>query len=156
VEPLQELAAQAWRGHIISSSLKRNSLLKPLDMILDQLEEEPKPEARATVRAALVEVIFGHLERIAPAGRKPGRTKHEAVKQYVDFFFDQVLDGTHHGDVNRLLARGKLLRSAYLFYIRECIPVKLRETSIREDSEDAAILDEDTSEEAPTTPQEEQ
>jgi len=142
VEQLERLAQHAWKHRVFSSSLKRNSLLKPLDMILTQLEGEPKPEARGTVRAALVEDVFGHLERIAPAGRKPGRTMHAAVMEYVDLFFDGVLDGAHHGDVNRLLGRGKLLRSAYLFYIRACIPGKHQETALSDDTTDEGVLDE--------------
>lgn len=138
MEQLQQLAQHAWAHRIKSSSLKRNALLKPFDMILTQLEEEPRPELRSTVRAALVEDIFAHLERIANPGFKPGRTKHEAVEQYVGSFFDGVLTDAHHGDVNRLLGRARLLRSAYLFYIRRCIPAKHQELALREDEADVA------------------
>lgn len=143
MEQLQRLAQHAWQHHIISSSLKRNSLLKPLDMLLTQLEAEPKPDMRAAVRAALVEDIFGHLTRIAPAARKPGRAKYVAVEGYVDLFFDGVLDGAHRGDVNRLLGRSKLLRSAYLFYLRECIPAKRQDASLSDDTVDVLTGEDD-------------
>ncbi|MCL4545361.1 MAG: hypothetical protein M1118_12315 [Chloroflexi bacterium] len=145
MDSLKQLAQHAWGHRIISSSLRRNSLLKPFDMILQQLEREPKPEARAWVRAALVEDIFGHLERIAPEGRKPGRTKHDAVTKYVDLFFDGVVDGAHHSDVNRLLARADLLRSAYLFYVRESIGDRVR-------AGDDALVAEEAFESTPVTP----
>lgn len=143
MEQLQQLARHAWAHRIKSPSLKRNALLKPLDMILTQLEEEPKPELRATVRAALVEDIFAYLERTASPGFKPGRTKHDAVEQYVTLFFDGVLAEAHHGDVNRLLGRARLLRSAYLFSIRQCIPSKQQEQALREDEADVEPADED-------------
>jgi len=136
MEQLQQLAQHGWMYHIRGSSLKRNALLKPLDMMMEQLEKEPKPELRATVHAALVEDIFAHLERTARPGFKPGRTKHNAVEQYVALFLDGVLADAHHGDVNRLLGRAKLLRSAYLFYIRECIPIPQQEQALREDEPD--------------------
>jgi len=77
--------------------------------------------------------IFAYLERTASPGFKPGRTKHDAVEQYVTLFFDGVLAEAHHGDVNRLLGRTRLVRSAYLFYIRQCIPLKQQEQALRED-----------------------
>lgn len=134
MDQLRLLAEQAWGQHIRGASLKRNALMKPFDMILDHLEATPKPEDRDLVRAALVEEIFGHLERIAPAGRKPGRRRHDAVVAYVAIFFDGVLGEGHHGDVNRLLARAKLLRAAYLFYLRACIPAPRREGAYRDEA----------------------
>jgi len=101
---------------------KRSSVLKPLDMILVLLEQNPKEADRGLVRAGAKEELFAHLDRIAPTGRKPGRQKREQVSRFVDLFFDGVLGEAHAGDVNQLLQRARLLRSAYLTYYRVALP----------------------------------
>ncbi len=129
VKPLQQLAEMAWEAHIIGRSLERNSLLKPFDMLLDGLEGKSEAFGLDTLRAQLVEDIFRHLEAIASEEYKPGRTKREKVKAYVNLFFDGVLAAAYRGNVTRLLADAKGLRSAYLFYVREQIPTKEKTNS---------------------------
>lgn len=136
MDALEHLAKQAWANHIIGASLKRNALIKPFDMLLEALEESPRPEDRECVRAATVEEIFAHLERINASEYKLGRTKREAVKEYVRIFFDELLDGRYHGDVNRLLDRSRMLRSAYLFHVREQIPLRAQEQGNGESGEE--------------------
>ena len=120
--PLQELAVFAQKSTIKGTSLKRNSLLKPLDIILQELDRCPNPDDKkelALIRAATKELIFDHLERIAKGEFKVGQTKQSKVNQYVDIFFDGVLEKAHHGKVNKLLSREKLIRAAYLFWVRQ-------------------------------------
>ncbi|MBX7237233.1 MAG: type I-D CRISPR-associated protein Cas10d/Csc3 [Caldilineales bacterium] len=124
MQQLESLAQVAWADHIIGRSLERNSLLKPFDMLLEGLERKPAVFGFDTLRAQLSEDIFRHLEAIASEEYKPGRTKREKVKAYVDLFFDGVLAEAYRGNVSKLLADSKGLRSAYLFYIREQIPTK--------------------------------
>jgi CRISPR-associated protein Csc3 len=133
VKQLEDLAAFAATTHIHGTSMfKRNSVLKPLDLMLDELERTPEPQDREVVRAAAKEDIFSHLERIAPAGRKPGKNKREQVYRYVDMFFAGVLEEAHGGDLNRLIQRARLLRSAYLTYYRAALPQR---EAAREDLE---------------------
>ncbi len=73
------------------------------------------------VRTGTKGLIFEHLERIAGANYKPGRTKEGKVSHYVDLFFDGVLERAHHSKVNKLLARERLIRSAYLVYYRQAL-----------------------------------
>jgi CRISPR-associated protein Csc3 len=127
VQALSELAKIGWRDRIIGRSLERNSLLKPFDMILDALKGKSDAFNLDTLRAALVEDIFRHLEVITSQEYKPGRTKREKVKDYVDLFFTGILEGVYRGNMNRLLNDEKGLRSAYLFYLREQIPLRDRE-----------------------------
>ncbi len=124
MKQLEALAQAAWADRIIGRSLERNSLLKPLDMLLEGLEKKPEAFGLDTLRAQLTEEIFRHLEAIASEEYKPGRTKREKTKAYVDLFFDGVLGDAYRGNVTKLLADGKALRSAYLFYVREQIPTK--------------------------------
>jgi CRISPR-associated protein Csc3 len=127
MQALTELAKMGWDDRIIGRSLERNSLLKPFDMILDALNGKSDAFDLNTLKAALVEDIFRHLEVIASQEYKPGRTKREKVKDYADLFFTGILEGVYRGNINRLLNDEKGLRSAYLFYLREQIPLKERE-----------------------------
>ena len=124
MKQLKTLAEVAWRDKIKGRSLERNSLLKPLDMILDGLEAKSEAFGLDTLRAQLVEDIFRHLEAIAPEEYKPGKGKRDKVKAYIDLFFDGVLAEAYHSNVMKLLTDTKSLRSAYLFYVREQIPTK--------------------------------
>lgn len=127
MQELKEVATFAAQNHIQGISFKRNSLLKPLDIILQELDRCPAPDninELELVKAGTKEMIFDFLDRIAKGDYKPGRGKREKVNYYVDLFFDGVLFKAHHGKVNRLLNRERLIRSAYLFYFREAMPQK--------------------------------
>jgi hypothetical protein len=127
MQELKELATYAAQNHIRGTSFKRNSLLKPLDIIMQELDSCPAPDdpnELELIRAGTKELIFDHLDRIAKTEYKPGQTKRDKVNHYVDLFFDGVLFKAHHGKVNKLLNRERLIRSAYLFYVREALPVK--------------------------------
>jgi len=128
MQELRAMAVYAAENRIRGNTLKRNSLLKPLDVILNELDrclDPDNPDELELIRAGTKEMIFDHLERIAQSDYKPGRTKQDKVSHYVDLFFDGVLDKAHHGKVNRLLNRERLIRSAYLFYLREALPRKV-------------------------------
>lgn len=124
MQELKELAEYAATNSIRGSSLKRNSLLKPLDIILQELDrcsDPQNPNELELVRTGTKGLIFEHLERIAGANYKPGRTKEGKVSHYVDLFFYGVLEQAHHSKVNKLLARERLIRSAYLVYYRQAL-----------------------------------
>jgi len=124
MQQLKDLAKFAADNTIRGTTFKRNALLKPFDIILEELERCPDPtndEELELVKAGTQGLIFDHLERIAKSDFKPGRTKQGKVYQYVDMFFDGVLAQAHHRKVNKLLGREKLLRSAYLVYLRQAL-----------------------------------
>jgi len=131
------MASLAAEEHIRGRSNKRNSLLKPFDIILENLEREPKQDTRDLVRRASERDIFDHIDRIADVKYKPGRGKQEQIRKYVDFFFDDLLAKAHDGDVNRLLQRSKLMRSAYLIYYRDALPERAKEQVDTEQAEEA-------------------
>ena len=118
MKQLEEIAKYAARYRIRGRSYKRNSLLKPLDFILDELEHCPDvtdANEIAFARASSKGFIFDHVKRIA-------RGVHEEnIYEYVDLFFDHVLKEAFHGDVNQLLQRERSVRSAYLVYMREAL-----------------------------------
>ena len=72
---------------------------------------------------------FDHLQRIADDQYKPGRKKWEATRQFVDVWFDDVLGGVYGGNLRKLLGDEKLIRSAFLFYVREQIPRKRKDVA---------------------------
>jgi CRISPR-associated protein Csc3 len=136
VEALKQMAAVAVEGHLRGSSWKRNSLLKPLDIILDNLESEPKEEFRDLVRRASERNIFDHIDSIADPQYKPGKRKQDQIRAYVDIFFDDILVTLYKKDVNRLLRHNRMLRSAYLIYYRDALPEKIKEHADTEQSEE--------------------
>ncbi len=124
MQELKVLAEYAATNSIRGTSLKRNSLLKPLDIILQELDsclDPDDPNELELVRTGTKGMIFEHLERIASADYKPGRTKESKVNHFVDLFFDDVLGKANHGKVNRLLSRERLIKSAYLVYYRQAL-----------------------------------
>ncbi len=123
-EELQRLAEIAWQNGLRGRSLEKSSLLFPLDELFQKLGHPGGAADREALMAAATMDIFDHLHRIADERYKPGRKKWEATKSFVDAFFAGVLDGVYSGNVRKLLADEKLLRSAFLFYVREQIPRK--------------------------------
>jgi CRISPR-associated protein Csc3 len=157
MKQLKDLAQYAANNTIRGGSYRRNSLLKPLDIILQELEKCPNPEDEgelALVRDGTKDMIFEHLRRIAKAEYKPGRTKESKVYKYVDLFFDEVLLKAHGEGargVTRLLNREKLIRSAYLVYLREALAQKQADKLVggdtnaagSDDNNDATNTDDD-------------
>jgi hypothetical protein len=124
MQQLKNVAQHAARYRIRGRSYKRNSLLKPLDIILAELERCPTPTPDygpdyqneiEFARTSSKGLIYDHVKRVA-------RGVHEEhIYQYVDLFFAEVLDQVHHGNVNALLQRERSIRSAYLVYMREAL-----------------------------------
>jgi hypothetical protein len=52
MEFLKKMATLAAEEHLRGRSFKRNSILKPLDIILENLERDPKEDVRDLVRRA--------------------------------------------------------------------------------------------------------
>jgi CRISPR-associated protein Csc3 len=127
-EALQKLAGIAWAGGLRGRSLKKNSLMAPLDEIFKKLGHHSEAADMETLRAATTEDIFEHLERIADQRYRPGRRKWEATETFVATFFEEIFESVYAGKLRRLMADEKLLRSAYMFYIREQIPRKRVDT----------------------------
>ncbi len=127
MEQLKQLATIAWEGKIKGESLKKNSLMMPFDMAFEKLQHKSEIIDLETVQAALTEDIFAYLDRIAKEDYKPGGTKREKIKTFVEVFFSGLLQKVYHNNVNKLLADEKILKSAFLFYVREQIPTKKAE-----------------------------
>ena len=118
MEALQDLATYAASHRIRGRSYKRNSMLKPLDIILNELDRCPDTTNKdeiELIKAGCKGLILEHIQRIAKGVRE------DTVYQYVDLFFEQVLVQAHHNNANRLLQRERLIRSAYLVYMREAL-----------------------------------
>lgn len=121
---LQRLAQIAWQSGLRGRTLEKSALLFPLDDVLQKIARLGGAADIETLKAAAVQDIFDHLSRIADDRYKPGRKKWEAVKLFVDGWFDGVLGGVYGGNYRKLLSDEKLLRSAYHFYVREQIVAK--------------------------------
>jgi len=118
MDALKDLATYAAKHRIRGRSYKPNSLLKPLDIMLQWLERCPDtkdPNEFELVRTGTKGLILAHVRRVAKG------VSEDAVYHYVDLFFDQVLNEAHHKNANKLLQRERLIRSAYLVYMRRTI-----------------------------------
>lgn len=131
---LQRLAEIAWKSGIRGRSLEKSALLYPVGEVFAKLGHSSGHVDREALKAAAVQDIFDHLSRIADDRYKPGRKKWEATKEFVDVWFDDVLEGVYGGNLRKLLADEKLIRSAFLFYVREQIPRK-RDRDVEEGPE---------------------
>jgi CRISPR-associated protein Csc3 len=120
---LQQLATIAWQRHLRGKSLKKNSLVMPLDEIFQKLGQSSGTFDEAALKAVIVEDIFEYLDRIADEYH-PGRRAMEAATEFVDIFFSDIVNGVYRGNRTRLLADEKPLRSAFMFYMRQQIPRK--------------------------------
>jgi CRISPR-associated protein Csc3 len=140
VEALIKMAELAAKNRIRGRSFKRNSILKPLDIILENLEQEPKDDIRAVTRAASSRDIFDHLDRIAGADYTFGRGKQAQIEEYTDLFFDGILRDFHKNDVNRLLQRSKKLQSAYLLFFYHALPEREKVEAEKEQAEEVSQL----------------
>lgn len=124
---LRQLAELAWQSGLRGSSLKKSALLFPVNEVFQKVRLLSETVDRETVKAAAAQDIFDHLDRIADDRYKPGRKKQEAIAQYVDGWFNNILEKVYGGNERKLLNDEKLIRSAYHFYIREQIPRKAAE-----------------------------
>jgi CRISPR-associated protein Csc3 len=132
-EKLKQLAVIAWDAKIKGSSLKKNSLMAPLDEIFKKLNQRSQAFDTLALIAVICEDIFEYLDRIAAEPYKPGKKKREAISQFVNLFFEQVYDGIYKGSTAKILADEKMLRSAFLFYLRQQIPNKKQTETASQD-----------------------
>jgi CRISPR-associated protein Csc3 len=126
---LEQLAEIAWEGGLRGRSLKKNSLMAPLDEVFAKLGHQSESADLNALRAATIEDIFEHLERIAEQQYRPGQRKWDATRNFVDTFYTEVFANVYGGKLHKLLADEKLIRSAYMFYVREQIPRKSDQVS---------------------------
>jgi len=118
MEALKNLATYAASHRIRGRSYKRSSLLKPLDIILNELDRCPNTKSKDEIDlicAGSKGLILDHVKRVAKGVRE------DAVYQYVDHFFNEVLKEAHYNNANKLLQREQLIKSAYLVYMRQAI-----------------------------------
>lgn len=124
---LQELAEIAWKGGLKGKTLKKNSLMMPLDHVFQKLNQRSQAFDDDALKAVAVEDIFEYLERITEEKYRPGKRKMTAATEFVECFFTNVYQGVYQSNRARLLTDEKLLRSAYMFYIRR--QIKSKETA---------------------------
>jgi CRISPR-associated protein Csc3 len=120
-QELEKAAAIAVKNNLRGSSFERSSLLYPFNEVMQKLAQDQGQTAvdRETLRAAATQDIYDHLDRLATrAGYKMTKTRAEACADFVNCWFDDIL-GVYGGHTRKLIADEKLLRSAFLFYVRQ-------------------------------------
>lgn len=121
---LRRLAELAWKNGLRGRTLKRSSLLFPVDEVLTKMRQMSEVMDADTAQAAAAQDIFDHIDRIVDydAGKK--KKLSEASQAFVAGWFDEVLANVYGNNLRRLLNDEKLIRSAYQFYIRDQISGK--------------------------------
>lgn len=139
---LQHMAQIAWERRLRGRTREKHSLMVPLDQVMKKLNYRTKEQDIAFLRASSVEDIHEYLNRVAESKYRTGpRPKRwEYIKEFVDIFFDGILTEVYSNSVNRLLSDEKLIRSAFLFYIREQIPAKVAEVPEEDSDENAETV----------------
>jgi CRISPR-associated protein Csc3 len=132
---LQRAAEIAWSGQLRNRTLDRSSLLHPITELFAKLNQAARQPDLEVLRAAVCADLFDHYDRIAPPEFKPGKKKQAAIKAFADVWFDEILEGVYGDSLRKLLADEKLLRSAFLFHVREQIPRKKDTTANSESNE---------------------
>lgn len=120
-QELKKAAQIAVQNNLRGSSFERSSLLYPFDEVIRKLAQDQGRTAvdRETLRAAATQDIHDHLDRLATrAGYKMTKARAEACAEFVNCWFDDIL-AVYEGHTRKLIADEKLLRSAYLFYVRQ-------------------------------------
>ena len=112
----------AWSKNIKGPSLKRNSLLVPMAIFFDQIRQQQPILDKEALRAAAIEKIFDHLDRISEQGR--GKSTREALEFIANHFFITLLEDNYGGKIHRMIGDEKDLKAAYLFYLRGNIKKK--------------------------------
>lgn len=132
-QQLQKLAEISWQGGLRGKSLKKNSLMTPLDEIFKKLNLRSATLDESALRAVIAEDIFEYLERIADEKHPAGKRKMNAAIEFVNIFFRDVLHGVYQNSLAKLLTEEKQLRSAFMFYMRQQIPAKQAEPTEAEE-----------------------
>ena len=125
-ETLKDMAQVAWLKQIKGQTLKRNSLLVPMAMFFDQIRKQQPVLDKEALRAASIQKIFDHLDRISDE-RGRGKSTREAIETIADHFFQTLLEENYAGKVHRMISDEKDLKAAYLFYVRGNIGKKKEE-----------------------------
>lgn len=119
-ETIQKLAQLAWDGNLKGQTLAKNSLMMPLDHCFEKVQMMQPPLDKETLRAVTITDIYSYLERIRDEGMVGQETQRKA-KAFVDAFFDELWNDKYSNNRQRLLSDEKLIRSAFLFHIREIL-----------------------------------
>jgi CRISPR-associated protein Csc3 len=142
---MQRLSQIAWKHRLVGRTWAKNSLMAALDEVFRKIAQRSKAIEHDTeaLKAATVEDIFAYLERIADPKYPAGQRKWNASKEFVDLFYSGIYNGIYGGSTARLLGDEKLLRSIYMFYMREQAPRKVVDSAEKGEIENLAAITEE-------------
>jgi CRISPR-associated protein Csc3 len=139
---LRQLAQIAWKRRLIGRTLTKNSLMTALDEVFRKIGQQNKvlENDHEALKAATIADVFAYLERTADPRYPAGKSKWEGAKEFVEQFYTGIYAGVYQSSTSRLLGDEKLLRSAFMFYMREQIPRKISDASEDGDDQDLTGL----------------
>lgn len=124
-ETIQKLAQLAWDGNLRGQSSEKsyptkNALMMPIDHCFEGIQGWQEPQDKETIRAVAANNIFEYLWRIRDQNMI-GESTRRKIKTFVDVFVDELFSTVYRENRARLLNDEKLIRSAFLFHIRELL-----------------------------------
>ena len=128
-ELIKKMAEIGWSNQIKGNSLERNSLLQPINLIFDQIRKQNQILDIELIRTSTIQKIFDYLDRVNDSKYEIGKTKMGKITELVDIFFKELLEKCYRNKVQLILSDEKNLKASYLFYVRNFIPSKEKETS---------------------------
>jgi len=139
---LRQLAQIAWKRRLIGRTLAKSSLMTALDEVLRKIGQQTRavendPDA---LKAATIADVFAYLERTSNPAYPAGKAKWEGTKEFVEQFYNGIYSGVYQNSTARLLSDEKLLRSAFMFYMREQIPRKVADLTNGDEQQDLSTM----------------
>ncbi len=113
---LRQAARIAETAKLRGSSFRRTAKTEPFSEFVKAVRSRKEHMDWDTIFASLVEQYHKRLDRIR--GYEVGATKHEQIEQFYQVL-RALFEDIYHSRSERLLADGKTLEAAYLFFLQE-------------------------------------
>jgi CRISPR-associated protein Csc3 len=114
--PIKELASIALENHFHGKSWRDTSRAKPLDLVFRSLGKHMPYETEDDLKMIVLHDLTRGLERIF-AYPSLGQEKYDAVKKFVNVFFEKLYRARYKGDKNKIMRDQKRIRAAFLGYL---------------------------------------
>ena len=114
--PIKTMAEIALKYHFHGQSWKETSQAKPIDLAFDALSKHREPESEDELKMVILHDVTRGLERLSLSDSL-GKERYDAVREFVNIFFEQVFKGRYRGDKNRMIKEQRRIRAAFLGFL---------------------------------------
>lgn len=114
--PIRKMAEIALEHHFHGKSWNETSQAKPFDLAFKSLAKHQQPENLDDLKMIILHDVTRGLERLTSGGMLR-KDKYDAIREFVDTFFNQLFEGRYEFDKNRMMRDQKRIRAAFLGYL---------------------------------------